>query len=81
VEQEQYIQGWFAYLHGMQSDRVLWHEVNYFSKRIRGIKQVQFNSVIKVKVHPITGPEGPSGGVEVQLYPSVSLGTRRGWGG
>jgi hypothetical protein len=29
----------------------------------------------QVKVHPITGPEGPRGGVE------VSLGTRRGWGG
>jgi hypothetical protein len=32
-------------------------------------------------VHPITGPEGPRGGVEVQIYPFVSLGKRRGWGG
>jgi hypothetical protein len=36
---------------------------------------------VKVKVHPITGAEGPRGGVNVQLYPFVSLGTRRGWGG
>jgi hypothetical protein len=37
--------------------------------------------LVKVKVHPITGPEGPRGGVEIYLYSFVSLGTRRGWGG
>jgi hypothetical protein len=36
---------------------------------------------VKVKGRPITGPEGPRGEIEIELYPFVSLGTRRGWGG
>jgi hypothetical protein len=33
----------------------------------------------KRKVHPITGQEGPEGGVEVKLYSLFNLGGR--WGG